>query len=97
MRFPCALLACVLGFSLPAARAAAQPAKKPNLVVLVTIDQFRADYLDRFGPQMHGGIARMMREGVLDLHERGSRLLWRLQIWRCEMPAALTSAEFRTS
>jgi SAM-dependent methyltransferase len=42
-------------------------------------------------------VARMMREGVLDLHERGSRLLWRLQIWRCEMPAALTSAEFRTS
>ena len=42
-------------------------------------------------------VARMMREGVLDLHERGSRLLWRLQIWRCEMPAALTNAEFRTS
>ena len=64
MRFPCAALACVLGLSVPAARAAAQPARKPNLVVLVTIDQFRADYLDRFGAQMHGGIARMMREGA---------------------------------
>jgi len=32
-------------------------------------------------------VAEMMREGVLDLRERGSRLLWRLQIWRCEMPA----------
>jgi SAM-dependent methyltransferase len=32
-------------------------------------------------------VAEMMREGVLDLRTRGSRLLWRLQIWRCEMPA----------
>ena len=55
MRFAAAVLA--LGLALPAARAAAQPAqgRKPTLVVLVTIDQFRADYLDRFGPQMTGG------------------------------------------
>jgi SAM-dependent methyltransferase len=33
-------------------------------------------------------VAAMMREGVLDLRHRGSRLLWRLQIWRCEMPPA---------
>ena len=33
-------------------------------------------------------VARMMREGVLDLQSRGSRLLWRLQIWRCELPPA---------
>lgn len=32
-------------------------------------------------------VARMMKEGILDLHARGSRLLWRLQVWRCEMPA----------
>jgi hypothetical protein len=25
----------------------------------------------------------MMREGLLNLHRRGSRLLWRLRIWRC--------------
>lgn len=31
-------------------------------------------------------VAQMMREGVLDLRARGSRLLWRLQVWRCEMP-----------
>jgi protein-L-isoaspartate O-methyltransferase len=28
-------------------------------------------------------VAQMMRDGILDLHARGSRLLWRLQIWRC--------------
>ena len=25
----------------------------------------------------------MMKEGLLNLHRRGSRWLWRLQIWRC--------------
>jgi hypothetical protein len=24
-----------------------------------------------------------MKEGLLNLHRRGSRWLWRLQIWRC--------------
>ncbi len=33
-------------------------------------------------------VAQMMRAGILDLQHRGSRLLWRLQIWRCEMPPA---------
>jgi SAM-dependent methyltransferase len=28
-------------------------------------------------------VAQMMRDGILDLRQRGSRLLWRLQIWRC--------------
>jgi SAM-dependent methyltransferase len=28
-------------------------------------------------------VARMMAEGLLNLRERGSRLLWRLSIWRC--------------
>lgn len=32
-------------------------------------------------------VAAMMKDGILDLHARGSRLLWRLQIWRCELPA----------
>jgi hypothetical protein len=31
-------------------------------------------------------VAAMMRDGILDLRRRGSRLLWRLQVWRCEMP-----------
>ena len=33
-------------------------------------------------------VAQMMRDGILDLHARGSRLLWRLQIWRCDLPSA---------
>jgi len=36
----------------------------PTLIVLITIDQFRGDYLDRFGPQLHGGLARLSRGGA---------------------------------
>jgi predicted AlkP superfamily pyrophosphatase or phosphodiesterase len=36
----------------------------PSLIVLITIDQFRDDYLDRFGPQLRGGIARLSRGGA---------------------------------
>lgn len=39
-------------------------ATAPSLVVLIVIDQFRADYLQRFGKQMNGGLARLMRDGA---------------------------------
>jgi SAM-dependent methyltransferase len=38
-------------------------------------------------------VAQMMKEGILDLHARGSRLLWRLQVWRCEMPKVGTQSD----
>jgi methylase of polypeptide subunit release factors len=28
--------------------------------------------------------ARLMKDGLLNLHKRGSRFLWRLRVWRCE-------------
>jgi hypothetical protein len=31
-------------------------------------------------------VAQMMKEGIVDLRTKGSRMLWRLQVWRCEMP-----------
>src|SRR5467141_1141894 len=36
----------------------------PSLIVLITIDQFRGDYLDRFAPQLHGGLDRLARGGA---------------------------------
>ena len=39
-------------------------ATKPSLVVLIVIDQFSADYLTRFGPQLTGGIGRLMKTGA---------------------------------
>jgi SAM-dependent methyltransferase len=31
-------------------------------------------------------VAQLMKDGIVDLRARGSRLLWRLQVWRCELP-----------
>ena len=31
-------------------------------------------------------VAQMVRDGILSFQQRGSRLLWRLQIWRCVLP-----------
>ena len=33
----------------------------PSLIVLISVDQFRGDYLDRFGSQLEGGLARFSR------------------------------------
>jgi predicted AlkP superfamily pyrophosphatase or phosphodiesterase len=43
---------------------AASALPPPSLIVLITIDQFRGDYLDRFGPQLRGGLARLSRRGA---------------------------------
>lgn len=54
-----------------APKTAAPAATKPSLVVLIAIDQFAEDYLVRFGPQLKGGIARLMRSGAwfTDAHQ----------------------------
>ena len=44
---------------------------RPSLVVVIVIDQFRADYLDRFGAQLTGGFRRLQSEGTVftDAHQ----------------------------
>src|SRR6266550_9068317 len=42
----------------------ARAASPPSLVVLISIDQMRDDYLDRFGSQLPGGLARIARGGA---------------------------------
>lgn len=46
-------------------------ATRPTLVVLITIDQFRADYLTRWRGQLRGGLARLVRGGAVftDAHQ----------------------------
>src|SRR5687768_4253574 len=39
-------------------------APPPSLIVLVTVDQLTGVYLDRFGPQLQGGLARLARGGA---------------------------------
>ncbi|HEX8150230.1 MAG TPA: alkaline phosphatase family protein, partial [Pyrinomonadaceae bacterium] len=47
-----------------AAAAAAQP-KRPRLVLLIAVDQFRYDYLERFGDLFGaGGLRRLLRDGA---------------------------------
>lgn len=48
----------------PAAKTAT-PARKPKLVLMIVVDQFRADYLWRFREQYNGGFARLMSHGAM--------------------------------
>jgi hypothetical protein len=43
----------------------AAPRKKPKLVVLVAVDQFRYDYLLRFRAEFKGGLARLLDKGAV--------------------------------
>lgn len=36
----------------------------PSLVVLISVDQLRGDYIDRFGPNLAGGLARFRDDGA---------------------------------
>ena len=58
------LLAALAAAAAPiGAHAQARPA--PRLVVVIVVDQMRADYLDRFKGQFTGGFAQMLRSGAL--------------------------------
>ena len=43
----------------PATVVAQSTVRRPSLVVFITIDQMRADYFSRFGPQLTGGLKRL--------------------------------------
>jgi len=47
------------------AGAQAPAASRPTLVVFITVDQLRGDYLDRFGAQFTGGLARLKNGGAV--------------------------------
>jgi predicted AlkP superfamily pyrophosphatase or phosphodiesterase len=40
------------------------PAARPKLVVLLVVDQMRADYVDKFQGQWSGGLKRLLKEGA---------------------------------
>src|SRR5256884_453025 len=41
------------------------PAPKPRLVVVITVDQLRPDYLDRYRPQLRGGLSLLLKQGAV--------------------------------
>ncbi len=40
------------------------PAPRPRLVVVITVDQLRPDYLERYRPQLLGGFAMLLKTGA---------------------------------
>jgi predicted AlkP superfamily pyrophosphatase or phosphodiesterase len=51
-----------------AAQPAQAPAPRPTLVVMLTVDQLRPDYLSMWERQFTGGLARLMRGGAVFLN-----------------------------
>src|SRR5881398_3659859 len=52
--------------ALVASLAAAPPvAPRPRLVVVITVDQLRPDYLDRYRPQLKSGLAMLLKQGAV--------------------------------
>jgi predicted AlkP superfamily pyrophosphatase or phosphodiesterase len=48
----------------PAATQKAAPPGRPKLVVMIVVDQMRADYVDKFRGQWKGGLRRLVEEGA---------------------------------
>jgi hypothetical protein len=57
-------LAAAAGATSLATPLAAQTPPPPTLVVQLTVDQLRPDYLDRYAAQFTGGLARLLRQGA---------------------------------
>ncbi len=57
-------LLLILG-ALQAHAAPPRPTPPPTLVVHITVDQFRADYLNRWRPQLRGGLAWLLAHGAV--------------------------------
>lgn len=51
--------------ALPQTATAQAPPARATLVVFITVDQMRGDYLDRFGAQLTGGLARLKNGGAV--------------------------------
>jgi hypothetical protein len=54
-------LAVVLSLLAPIHAGSQDTGKRPSLIVLVTVDQLRGDYIQRFQSQLTGGLARFAR------------------------------------
>ena len=57
-------LAATIAFQGWPAAVAAQSSDAPKLVVILVVDQMRADYLERYSAGFTGGLKRLMRDGA---------------------------------
>ena len=72
MRRPAPSLVLLIAFAAALASCASPPEPEPSprgdgisLVVMVVVDQLRADYLERFRPVFTGGLARLLDDGAV--------------------------------
>lgn len=56
---------CALPLSLWAQAPSQTSSERPKLVVVIVVDQFRYDYLTRFGPEFKGGLKEMLEHGAV--------------------------------
>src|SRR5438034_1381182 len=72
LRFASAALsvyfAFATAFSLAAGQQPVPPSSFPRLVVLLVVDQMRADYIERFKRDWTGGFRRLLNEGAWFSH-----------------------------
>jgi predicted AlkP superfamily pyrophosphatase or phosphodiesterase len=54
----------VVGLLLSSVAVPAAPRRTPKLVVILVVDQMRADYVEKFGANWTGGLRRLMAEGA---------------------------------
>lgn len=58
-------VAIVFATTAAAAKSPEPPAKKPKLLVILAVDQMRADYVATYGGAWHEGLDRLLRGGVV--------------------------------
>jgi hypothetical protein len=58
-------IAATSALALAPLAAQAPAAAQPQLVVLITVDQLRPDYLERWGSEFTGGLARFWKQGAV--------------------------------
>ena len=49
----------------PSSRAATNAPERPRLMVFISVDQFRRDYIERYGARWTGGLARLVNDGAV--------------------------------
>lgn len=69
-----ALLICLITSPLLATSSEKGAESDPRLVLVIAVDQFRADYLDRFAPLFEGGLKTLRERGTVftDAHQHHS-------------------------